>query len=749
MARTYKTVVGPVTLPDGTVPVNGRIIFTLSSWDKEPNESVYIPGPLSVPLDSSGNFSCNLFSNNVGENSTVYKVSVIHGTDRETIVETYIATVALSGTGTVKLSNLDMVPEWTPNTVDVLALCLAAEAGAESAQVAAAASAVAAQNALTATLDVAGDVEAIADGARIWEEVGDGGKKVLAAETLEDLGGLVSIGQTYEQITISANGYVIDAGDFDKILTVFTGGANWVMDARGIAAERSYTVRVYGNVGYSLHIDFGPDVVISGWTDTGHPATGVTLIGGQTVTFQKAAEGYIYISGVSDPVFRTEIPQASPLYAYYEPTKNGEYRFVRRVAINAGLSLAITPPSVFAGKSYARGPEITSLVTHMMGAGPIVTCHVVGSPTDTSVTIRNPNSEQVHVTFVLEGLRLTPPDETTPTSHFRNVISRMRNADAAPRTFCAIGAGQSLAEAGANRPRYRALSDYLRDSGDIVAPAFMDWVNVAWGGSVADLASSPGTTNYWRDVAGNANGPRLTAALASISAAVAAGKTIRFLSINLGQADAIGVGNGINAIANYKTAMNSIINQLAAAMPGTAKLYLELIAGRSETHGAGTQAVREAQLEIAASNANVDGVIDGYDVPLEDTVHPTYAGYRIYGTRTGMIYKGAYAPPQITAAVKSGGKITLTVDAINLSKTPVNTILDYAGVKTASGYIQAHAKILSSTSIELTAHPLSGAPNLDAATHVAWPLLDYPILSDGPFAVGANGLPIKSVLRAL
>lgn len=132
MARTFKTVVGPVYLPDGSVPVSGRIIFTLSSWDKELTEAVYVPGPLSVPLDSQGNFSCNLFSNSAGENSSVYRVSVVHGTHIETVVETYIATVALSGTGTVKLADLPLVPEWTPNTVDVLAMALAAAASAQA-----------------------------------------------------------------------------------------------------------------------------------------------------------------------------------------------------------------------------------------------------------------------------------------------------------------------------------------------------------------------------------------------------------------------------------------------------------------------------------------------------------------------------------------------------------------------------------------------------------------------------------------
>lgn len=154
MPRTYKTVTGPVLLPNGVVPVSGRIIFTLSSWDKQLGEALYVPGPLSVPLDASGNFTCNLFSNNVGENSTVYRVSVIHGTDRETIVETYIATVAIVGTGTIHIANLPMVPEWTPNSPDVLAAALAAqelaETSAEEAQASATAAAISSAQATAA-----------------------------------------------------------------------------------------------------------------------------------------------------------------------------------------------------------------------------------------------------------------------------------------------------------------------------------------------------------------------------------------------------------------------------------------------------------------------------------------------------------------------------------------------------------------------------------------------------------------------
>lgn len=175
MARTTKTVTGPVLLPNGAVPVNGKIIFTLSSWDKELNDAVYVPGPLSVPLDSFGGFSCDLFSNSVGENSTVYRVSVIHGTDRETVVETYIATVALSGTGTVKLSNLTMVPEWTPNSVDVLAQATAARDEAALSAISASADAASITNARTFTditaalaAPIAGSVNAFVAGGRLY-----------------------------------------------------------------------------------------------------------------------------------------------------------------------------------------------------------------------------------------------------------------------------------------------------------------------------------------------------------------------------------------------------------------------------------------------------------------------------------------------------------------------------------------------------------------------------------------------------
>ena len=125
MARTTKTVTGPVLLPNGTTPVNGKIVFTLSSWDRELNEVVYVPGPLSVSLDVSGNFSCDLFSNDAGENSTVYRVSVIHGTDRETVIETFISTVAVYGSGSIKLADLPLVSEHPLSATEVLASNLA------------------------------------------------------------------------------------------------------------------------------------------------------------------------------------------------------------------------------------------------------------------------------------------------------------------------------------------------------------------------------------------------------------------------------------------------------------------------------------------------------------------------------------------------------------------------------------------------------------------------------------------------
>lgn len=754
MTLTTSVITGRFPFPDDQVPATAALRFTLSGVDTEDSDVLH-PASRTVALVAGVlPVGFALWRNVEGTRLTTYSVHLIteetdpwgRMTSRR---EVLIGTIQIGGLSSYALADLLVAPVQFPNIETYIAQIMAAAASTAGAE----GFATAAEAASDAAAGYAADAQAIADGAAIWEEVGTGGRKALRATSLEELGALASIGQTFDQITVAASGYVIDAEDFQKIITVFSGGANWRMDARGIAPERVYAVRVWGNISYTLHLDFGEGIQIAGWSDTGNPTRGVTLTGGQTIMFAKSAEGYIYIHAVSAPKWRTEIAQTSPLFSYYEPMDGGYYRAVRRAALNAATTANFSWPSnIFAGNGHSRGPAVTSIVTHRLVGTDVIDspCYVDGTVTDTSVPIRNPNGHPVHVTFTVEGLRISPPDLTTPVSQFMTDIPRLRAADQVPRPFCAIGAGQSLAEAGANRPRYSALTTYLRSTSDLTATEFLDWINTASGGSYADKGSAPvGSTNYWYDVAGVANGPLLTAALSAISTAVGAGKTIRFLTLNLGQADALAIGRGDNTKANYQTAMTAIVNALAAALPGTTKLYIEVIAGRSEAHAMGTQDVREAQLAIVAANANVDGMIDGYDVPLEDTVHPTYAGYRIYGERIGKLYKAAYSPPTISAATLSAGKITVTVGAIDLAATPVNTTFDWAGVKTGAGYIQARATVKSATSIELAAHPLSGEANLNAATHVAWPLADYPILGDGPFPVSAAGLPIKSALFAV
>lgn len=127
MPRTFTTVTGPVFLASGEVPKNGKIAFTLSTWDAEVGEALYVAGPFVQPLDENGDFSLNLFSSTAGENSSVYYISIIYEDISGEMKEETIGIIAISGAGPVKISDLEIIPSWTPTGLDVLAQILATE----------------------------------------------------------------------------------------------------------------------------------------------------------------------------------------------------------------------------------------------------------------------------------------------------------------------------------------------------------------------------------------------------------------------------------------------------------------------------------------------------------------------------------------------------------------------------------------------------------------------------------------------
>ena len=121
MAVTQTTITGPVYLPDSGVLNEGKIIFELSSWDREEGEAVFVSGPYVATLDEYSDFSTTIFTSEEGENDVVYRVSVSYKDPTGKYQNNYLGTIALSGPGPYKLSDLEFVTEWTANSFDVLA----------------------------------------------------------------------------------------------------------------------------------------------------------------------------------------------------------------------------------------------------------------------------------------------------------------------------------------------------------------------------------------------------------------------------------------------------------------------------------------------------------------------------------------------------------------------------------------------------------------------------------------------------
>lgn len=135
MTITTATVTGPVVLPNGDAPLEGQIIFQLSSWDVEDGEGVVIPGPVTpFDLDADGNFSATLWVTAEGGASVTYEVMVVYEAFTGRQVKVLLGEIAIAAGGSYEIMQLLSVPVPAPASGDVLAQAIAAQAAAEEAQ---------------------------------------------------------------------------------------------------------------------------------------------------------------------------------------------------------------------------------------------------------------------------------------------------------------------------------------------------------------------------------------------------------------------------------------------------------------------------------------------------------------------------------------------------------------------------------------------------------------------------------------
>lgn len=122
MAVTTTTVTGPIYLANLSVPTDAKIVFELSSWDKQTGEAVFVSGPFLASLDVNGDFTINLFTTDAGSNGVIYDVSVLYTDSVSSLHKREsLGKIALIGPGPFKLADLNFIDPASTNSFDLLA----------------------------------------------------------------------------------------------------------------------------------------------------------------------------------------------------------------------------------------------------------------------------------------------------------------------------------------------------------------------------------------------------------------------------------------------------------------------------------------------------------------------------------------------------------------------------------------------------------------------------------------------------
>lgn len=231
--------------------------------------------------------------------------------------------------------------------------------------------------------------------------------------------------------------------------------------------------------------------------------------------------------------------------------------------------------------------------------------------------------------------------------------------------------GQSQNHMGAGIGAIGGFSDEMATpglSGTIDATSTF-WINAAKSGSAIDRSS---TTNddYWWDTAAGAPGPLLTAAIAAINAATAAGQPLPALLIwKQGEDDAREIDQGIFTKGFYKAAVQAVFTRLRTAAPAMRVMVCPPGSNDTPYFFRGMMGIRETYRELSEELAWVHYGSEMYDVPRNHgNVHPTDAGYYIMGIRDALMADGILngsavnRGPYIQSAVKQAdGTIKVTI----------------------------------------------------------------------------------------
>lgn len=157
--------------------------------------------------------------------------------------------------------------------------------------------------------------------------------------------------------------------------------------------------------------------------------------------------------------------------------------------------------------------------------------------------------------------------------------------------------------------------------------------------------------NYWYDETTGEAGPNLSGFLDDIAVAVDAG--VEFLGVIWAQGEADTTYVGANGADVYTQGLQFVLDELMQTS-GAPQVYIQALGDRSfyseELHG-GTDAIRQAQQDIADTSDAITVTTTIFDLELRDSVHLTTEAYEQAAIRMAIAISSGETSPAIGEAI--------------------------------------------------------------------------------------------------
>ncbi|MDB2683153.1 sialate O-acetylesterase, partial [Alphaproteobacteria bacterium] len=124
---------------------------------------------------------------------------------------------------------------------------------------------------------------------------------------------------------------------------------------------------------------------------------------------------------------------------------------------------------------------------------------------------------------------------------------------------------------------------------------------------------------------------------AAVTASGISNINIDWVSVMIGETDALSIDDETITEAEHKAAMNTFIDLLEADFPNSKILLVPLMVSLNSNASDGWGAARRAQFEIVNERSNVYEAPAMYDLPNSDNLHLTDAGYETMGERLANV----------------------------------------------------------------------------------------------------------------